>query len=80
METENVIVCITREYTKSSNPNRGYHDYTTIVEGNIGRLEHYFTEEFARLKSMSMWCSSVYTKTGVVTGKHTIHHGYDSGD
>jgi len=77
---QNVIVCIQEKYSNKANPQRGYHDYITTVEGNVGRLETYFKAEFDRLKSMSMWCSSTYEKTGIVTGRYTIKHGYDSGD
>lgn len=77
---DTTIVHISRQYTSQANPGRGYYDYVTIVEGNVGRLEEFFKAEFERLKAMSMWCSSTYEKTGIVTGRYTIKHGYDSGD
>jgi hypothetical protein len=77
---DNLIVSITRKYTRNANPQRGYHDYETVIEGNVGRLEEFFNSEFVRLKAMSMWCGSTYKKTGIVTGRYIIHHGYDSGD
>lgn len=75
-----LIVKITEEYTRKANPERGYHDYETIVEGNIGKLDTYFREVFDKCKRQSMWCSYKYEKLDVVTGRYTIHHGYDSGD
>jgi len=78
---DNLIVAIRESYSPKADPTRGYHDYITVIEGNVGRLEFYFNQEFARLKSMSMWCSvTPFEKTGIVTGKYVIRHGYDSGD
>jgi len=73
-------ILITTRYTAKANPQRGYHDYETVIEGNVGRLDEFFQRELLRHKQGSMWCSSKFEKTGVVTGKYTIHHGYDSGD
>jgi len=78
-DPDDIIVCIKRKYTRNANPQRGYHDYITTVEGNVGRLEEFFKEEFDHLKKTSMWCSYIHEKTGIVTGKYTIKHGYDSG-